>query len=71
MQREGLAKTKNKENERNNLKSADIVVFSIHSAHAIDGSDVGVSADERNTEADIGLHFVRAKHAEVDRKSVV
>jgi len=46
------------------LKSTDVEVVSVQSTHAIDGSDVGVSVKERNTEADIGLHFFRAKHAE-------
>ena len=50
---------------KNNLKSADIVVVSIQSTHAIYRSDVWVSAEKRNTEADIGLNFVRAKHAEI------
>ena len=51
--------------EVKNLKSANIVVISIQSTEAIYGPDVGVSWEEGDTEADVGLDSVRTKHAEV------
>jgi len=48
-----------------NLESADIVVISIQGSHGIKGLHFWVSGPERNTEADISLDSVWAKHAEV------